>query len=169
MISTNTFWRTVVSGIIATYVMTMIAFLQGGLGLPVIDVGHFLTESFNRVYEADPYSLVMGNLAYYGFGVILALIWVVFLQARMPGNWVIHGVLYGVFISILSALIVSPLVSLAGGDYFGIFYMDTWVPGLVLLAGLIMHLGYGLALTLCLKYAGVNGIGDAPYSQSASG
>ncbi|MDZ7771499.1 MAG: hypothetical protein U5K31_01995 [Balneolaceae bacterium] len=158
MISSGNFWRTVISGLIATFVMTMIAFLQGGVGLPVIDVGHFLTQTFNHVHEGNPYSLLMGNTAYYGFGIILALIWVAFLQQRTPGGWALQGVIYGVLISLLSALVVSPLVSLAGGDSFGILYLDTWVPGLVLLAGLLMHLGYGLSLMICLKVAGVEGV-----------
>lgn len=160
MISSDTFWRTVISGLIATFVMTMIAFLQGGVGLPVIDVGHFLTQTFNEVHQGEPYSLLMGNTAYYGFGIILALAWVAFLHKRMPGNWAVKGIVYGVLISILSAVVVSPLVSLAGGDSFGILYLDTWVPGLVLLAGLVMHLGYGLTLMICLKVAGVEGLGS---------
>lgn len=136
----------------------MIAFLQGGLGLPVIDVGHFLKDSFNLVHEFEPYSMLWGNIAYYIIGMLLALIWVVFLQKRIPGNWFIQGVIYGVIISIVAGLIVSPLVSSSAGESFGIFYLDTWVPGLILLAGLIMHLGYGVVLTLSLKYAGVYGI-----------
>lgn len=158
MMSTNTFWRTVISGFIATFVMTMISFLQGGLGLPVVDVGHIITGSFNDVHVAEPYNIFWGNLAYYIVGVLLALIWVVFLHNRLPGNWFLKGLIYGLIISVVAGLIVSPLVSLAAGDWFGIFYLDTWTPGLILLAGLIMHLGYGIVLLLCLKYAGVNGI-----------
>ena len=45
--SASIFWRTVISGLIATFVMAIIAFLAGGVGLPVIDVGHIMTESFN--------------------------------------------------------------------------------------------------------------------------
>lgn len=158
MVRASTFWRTIISGFIATFVMMMIAFLQGGLGLPVIDVGHFLKESFNLVHDSDPYSMLWGNIAYYIIGMILALIWVVFLQKRIPGNWFIQGVIYGVIISFVAGLIVSPLVSSSAGESFGIFYLDTWVPGLILLAGLIMHLGYGVVLTLSLKMAGVYGI-----------
>lgn len=158
MIRTNVFWRTVIAGFFATFTMTIIAFMQSGLGLPLIDVGHFLKESFNYVHDSDPYSLLLGNTAYFIFGSILALIWVVFLQHRIPGNWFIQGVIYGIMISIVAALLVSPLVSLAAGDTFGLFYYQTWVPGLILLAGLIMHLGYGIVLMLCLKYAGVDGI-----------
>ncbi len=158
MMRSNVFWRTIICGFIATFVMSMIAFLQGGLGLPVIDVGHIIQGSFNEVHVYEPYDIFWGNVAFYIGGILLALIWVVFLHNRIPGNWFVQGVIYGVIISIVAGLIISPLVSLAAGDGFGIFYFDTWTPGLIILAGLIMHLGYGLVLMLCLKYAGVKGI-----------
>lgn len=162
MISSDTFWRTVISGFIATFTMMMVAFLQGGLGLPTIDVGHILKESFNQVHPSAPYTILWGNIAYYIVGVLLALFWVVLLHNRISGNWLIQGILYALFISIIAGLIVAPLVSLAAGDSFGVFYLDTWVPGLVLTAGLTMHLGYGIVLMLCLRFAGVNGIEQLP-------
>ncbi len=158
MISSSTFWRTVISGIFATFVMAMIAFLQGGFGLPTIDVGHILKQSFNFVHVNEPYSIGWGNVAYFVVGIKLALIWVVFLQQRVPGNWLVQGIIYGVLISLVAGLIVGPLASRAAGDDFGLFYANTWVPGLMMLAGIIMHIGYGLTLSLCLKYAGVRGI-----------
>jgi hypothetical protein len=151
--NSGTFWRTVISGFIATFVMAMIAFLQGGFGLPVIDVGHILKQSFNQVHEFEPYSILWGNIAYFIVGILLALIWVVFFKDRIPGNWFIQGIIYGIMITLIAALVVAPLASLAAGDSFGIFYTNTWMPDLILLAGLIMHLGYGIVLTLCLNYA----------------
>ena len=50
MFSANTFIRTVISGFIATFVMAMTAFIQGGLGLPVVDIGHIITGTFNQVH-----------------------------------------------------------------------------------------------------------------------
>ncbi len=158
MISSNVFWRTVIAGLIATFVMTMIGFVQAGLGLPPIDIGHLLKESFNHAHQFESYSIFWGNAAYNIIGVILALIWVVFLHHRIPGNWLVKGLIYGVIISIVAGVVVSPLVSLAAGEPFGVFYFKTWIPGLILLAGLVMHLGYGVVLMLCLKYAGVSGI-----------
>lgn len=151
----STFWRTVIAGSIATFVMTMIAFLQSSIGLPVIDVGHILTESFNHIHESEPYSIIWGNMAYNITGVLLALIWVAFLKDKMPGNLLVQGILYGVLVSIVAGGLVSPFVSQAAGEGFGFFYTDTWVPGKVLLAGLLMHLGYGLTLMITLKIAGI--------------
>ncbi len=38
-ISGEQFWKTVIAGLIANYVMTMTGFWQSGLGLAAIDVG----------------------------------------------------------------------------------------------------------------------------------
>lgn len=153
MIHSSTFWRTVISGFIATFTMMIIAFLLGGFGLPVIDVGYILQEIFNHIHQHDPYSIAWGNAAYFIIGIIVALIWIVFLDHRIPGNWLVRGLLYGVIISIVAGLIVSPLFTMAGGEPFGIFYSDTWFPLMTLLSGLIMHLGYGMVLLLCLKFS----------------
>lgn len=158
MIHSDTFWRTVVSGFIATYVMSMIAFTQGGIGLPVLDIGHFLTESFNYMHDDNPYSILWGNAAYFIMGIILAFVWVVFLNHRIPGNWFVQAIIYGAIISVIAGLIVSPLVSLSAGESFGLFYSDTWAPGIILLAGLTIHLGYAITLMLCLRVAGVKGL-----------
>lgn len=158
MITSTTFWRTLICGFIATFVMTMISFFQGGFGLPAIDIGYILQASFNHVHQSDAYSLFWGNTAYYIGGILMALIWVVFLEVRIPGNWFIQGIIYGIIISIVAGLAIAPIVSSAAGESFGIFYTDTWVPGLILLAGIVMHVGYGITLTFCLKYAGVEGV-----------
>jgi len=158
--SASTFWRTVICGMIATFIMTMVSFIQAGIGLPAIDLGHILKTSFNHVHAGEPYTLVWGNAAFNVGGILMALIWVSFLQNRIPGNWIIQGAIYGVIISVMVGLIVAPVVSLAAGDSFGIFYMDTWAPGLILLSGLVMHISYGLTLSLSLKVAGVDGLGS---------
>lgn len=156
MISSTTFWRTVVCGLIATFTMTMVSFLQGGIGLPAIDIGHILKETFNHVHGREVYSLIWGNAAFNVGGVLMALFWVVFLQNRIPGNWIIQGIIYGILISIAAGLVISPLFARAAGETFGIFYTDTWIPGKILVAGILMHLAYGVTLSLCLKVAGVD-------------
>lgn len=136
----------------------MVSFLQGGIGLPAIDIGHILKETFNHVHGAEVYSLIWGNAAFNAGGILMALLWVIFIQNRIPGNWFLQGIVYGILISIVAGLIISPLFARAAGETFGIFYMDTWIPGLIILAGIVMLLAYGITLTLCLKIAGVEGL-----------
>jgi len=154
--SASIFSRTVICGFIATFAMAMVAFLQSGIGLPVIDVGHILNASFNEIHGSKAYHIFFGNLAFNIGGILLALVWVVYLQKRIPGNWLIQGLIFGVLISIFAGLIVSPFVSAAAGEPFGIFYSNTWVPGKFIFAGLLMHVVYGVVLTQSLKVAGVN-------------
>lgn len=156
MMTSSTFWRTVISGLIATFVMAMISFLQGGIGLPAIDIGHILKQTFNHVHGQEVYSLMWGNAAFNIGGILMALFWVAFLQKRIPGNWFIQGIIYGILITLFAGLVISPLFARAAGETFGIFYLNTWVPGLLMLAGVVMHIGYGVTLSICLKVAGVN-------------
>lgn len=158
MMTSNIFWRTVISGLIATFVMAMTSFLQGGIGLPPIDIGHILKETFNYVHGEQVYSLMWGNAAFNIGGILMALVWVSFLQKRIPGNWLIQGIILGILISLLAGLVISPLFARAAGETFGIFYLNTWIPGLIILSGIVMHLSYALTLTLCLKVARVESI-----------
>ena len=153
MTQSYSFWETVICGFIATFIMSMVSFLLGGFGLPIIDVGYILQEIFNHVHQHDPYTISWGNAAYYFGGILLALFWVAFLDDRISGNWFIKGILYGVIITVVAGLLISPIVSLAGGEPFGIFYTDTWYPLLTTLAGLVMHIAYGISLLLCLTYS----------------
>lgn len=155
--SSSIFFRTSISGLIATFAMAMVAFILGGIGFPVIDVGFILTESFNHALPGDPYSIIFGNLAYNVGGALLALSWVAFFQHKVPGNLFIQGLIFGITISILAGLVISPFVSLSAGESFGVFYSNTWVPGKILFAGLFMHLAYAYTLLLCLKVADVKG------------
>lgn len=154
--SSNTFIKTVISGFIATFTMAMVSFLQGGIGLPAIDIGHILKETFNHVHGYEVYTLIWGNAAFNIGGILMALIWVAFLQKRIPGNWLIQGILYGILITLVAGLVISPLFARAAGETFGIFYLNTWIPGLLILAGILMHVTYGVILTLSLKVAGVD-------------
>jgi len=106
-----------------------------------------LTPSFNT---DAPYTLVVGNLAHFANGVILALIWVAFLQERVPGNWIVHGLVYALITQLGAWVIVAPM---AFG--VGLFFKNTPAPGLMMLATLTVHIAYGLSLMLSLKLAGV--------------
>lgn len=104
----------------------------------------------------EPYSIFWGNMAYNVVGVFLALMWVVFFLNRIPGNWVVKGIIYSIILSVIAGLVVSPLAMLAAGDTVGIFYYDTWFPGRIILAGLILHLSYEIVLLMCLNITGIN-------------
>lgn len=146
----QTFGVTVVAGVVATFVMTMTGFWQAGLGLPPVDVGAMLAGSMNGAHaDGQPYGLVAGNLAHFANGVVLALIFVAFLQQRLPGGWLLQGLAYAVLTTLAAALVVVPLAAGAG-----IFFTNTPMPGQMTLASTVVHLAYGISLTLALEAAG---------------
>ena len=79
------FWKTVVAGLIATFVMTMTGFWQTGLGLAAIDVGAMITGSMTAVHPDAPYTFVAGNLVHFANGIVLALLWWRFSKSAFPG------------------------------------------------------------------------------------
>ncbi len=144
------FLKTVFSGLIANYVMTMTGFWQSGLGIAAIDIGAMITGSMTAAHPDAPYGLVAGNLVHFANGVILALIWVAFLQRRVPGNWIVHGLVYALITQLAAWVVVAPL---AFG--VGLFFTNTPAPGPMMLATAVPHVAYGLSLTLSLHVAGV--------------
>jgi len=104
----NTFFQTVVAGLIATFVMTLTGFWQSGLGLPAMDVGAMLTGSMTAAHPDVPYSLVAGNLVHLFNGIVLALVWVAFLKHRVPGNWIVQGAVYTVLTTLAAVMVVVP-------------------------------------------------------------
>ena len=144
------FWKTIIAGMIASYVMTMTGFWQSGLGLEAIDVGAMITRSMTATHPDTPYPLVAGNIAHFANGVILALIWVAFLQQRVPGNWIVQGLVYALLTTLGAWVVVAPL---AFG--VGLFFTNTPAPAQMMLATLVVHVAYGLSLTLSLRLAGV--------------
>ena len=137
-ISGEQFWKTVVAGLIAKYVMTMTGFWQSGLGLAAIDIGAMNTGSMTAAHPDAPYTLLAGNLAHFANGVILALIWVAFLQERVPGNWIVQGLVYALITQLAAWVIVAPLAFGAG-----LFFTNTPAPGWMMLSTLVVHIAYG--------------------------
>lgn len=147
---TDVFWKTVVVGLIATFTMTLTGFWQGGVGLARMDVGAMLAANMTAAHPDAPYSLTAGNLAHFALGVLMALAWVAFLKARIPGNWFVHGFVFAVLTATAAAGVIVPLVAGAG-----LFFSRAPAPGLMLLSDLVAHLGYAFPLMLGLELAGV--------------
>lgn len=139
------FWIVVVAGILASYVMTVTAAWQAGLGLNAMDPSRLMVTSLNRAHSDAPYGIAFGHLYHYLNGVAFALLYYVLFRAWLPGNWLIRGVLYGVIAFLLAAGVVSPL---ATGS--GIFFSNTPEPFLMMASSLVPHLAFGVALTFGL-------------------
>lgn len=149
-LSPRAFWKTVLAGAIATFVMTVTGFWQSGLGLPPIDVGAMLAQNMTAAHPEQPYGLQAGNLVHALNGILLALLWVVFGRPYVRAHWFIEGIVYGLITTLAAAVVVVPLVAGAG-----LFFSNTPAPVMMTLASLSIHLAYSLTLTLSLTIAGV--------------
>lgn len=139
-----------VSGLLATFVMMLIGFWQAGIGLNAIDMGVMLAGSMTATHPELPYGLWVGNVAHFGVGVLLAFIYAAFLQASMPGGWLVRGVSYAIVVELVATVIVLPLVTRTG-----VFFLNTDEPGMMMISTFVPHLFYGVSLTLAMKVAGL--------------
>ena len=146
----SVFWRTIIAGVVATFVMTMTGFWQHGVGIRPMDFGAYLTASMNSAHPDAVYGMYAGNAAHFALGVVFALLWVALFRQYVPGSWLVHGLSYGVALAFVAALIGFPLFADTG-----VFFMRARAPGAMMLATFVMHLAYGFALTLGLEIAGI--------------
>jgi uncharacterized membrane protein YagU involved in acid resistance len=99
--------------------------------------------------------VVVGWLAHFMIGTILALIYVsLFLQKLSWAPW-IKGAIYGLFPWFLAQVMVNPMMGA------GVFAMNTPAPMMMVMGSLIGHLVYGAVVGL------VYGAGRAPIGQTA--
>jgi uncharacterized membrane protein YagU involved in acid resistance len=148
--SPSVFWKTIIAGVVATFVMTMTGFWQHGIGIRPVDIGAMLTANMTSAHPGTPYSLVAGNLAHLANGVILAFLWVAIFRQYVPGSWLVHGFVYGVALALAASVVYFPLIA-----DVGVFFSGTSAPGAMLLASTIVYLAYGFALALSLEVAGI--------------
>lgn len=146
--------RVMVAGLIATFVMTMIGMWNPALGLPKLDVGAIMTASMNGppVNGAEPaYSIAWGQAVHFANGVILALIYAIWLHDRLPGGVIVKGAIYGVITSIAAWLIVVPIATAAAGQPSGLFMVNAPDTPIRLIASLIGHVAYGITLVIGIQ------------------
>lgn len=145
VLDSRRFWIVTVSGILASYVLSVVAVWQAGLGLQPMDPSGLMMNSLNRAHSEPVYGIVVGHLYHYLNGIALALIYYVLFRAWLPGGWFVRGLLYGILVFLAADIMVSPL---ATGS--GIFFSNTPTPLLTTASSLVPHLAFGVALTFCL-------------------
>src|SRR5439155_1662991 len=84
--------------------MTMTGFWQHGVGIRTVDVGALLATNMTSSHPEMPYHLFAGSLAHFANGVLLALLWVAFVRRYVPGSWLLHGIAYGVLLTVVAEL-----------------------------------------------------------------
>lgn len=119
----------VVGGLVATAVMTAMTFLARAMGFPPMNIAAMLGSVMGG-------SLLLGWLAHFMIGTVLAVVYGAFLATRLPGPGFVRGALYGLLPWIVAGLAVMPMM---GAGLFG------GSPGAAV-RSLVSHLVYGAVL-----------------------
>ena len=127
---TQLIWtRAVIGGLVATAAMTVLMLMAPAMGLPPMNIGAMLGSVMGG-------SLVLGWMAHFVIGTVLAIIYAAFFAARLPGPGYLRGALYGLLPWIAAQIVVMPMMGagLFGGSFGGAF------------GSLMGHLVYGAVL-----------------------
>jgi len=117
------------SGIIATAVMSALIFISPSLGFPRMPVWEILANAFGI-------PVLAGWIIHFLIGILLAGIYILFFKKRLPGNYVLKGMIFSLF-----PFFLAQVFSLFGGK----------ISLILTLRSLIGHLVYGFVLGLTTK------------------
>ena len=117
------------SGIIATAVMSALIFISHSLGFPRMPVWEILANAFGI-------PVLAGWIIHFLIGILLAGIYTLFFKKRLPGNYVLKGMIFSLF-----PFFLAQVFSLFGGK----------ISLILTLGSLIGHLVYGFVLGLTTK------------------
>jgi uncharacterized membrane protein YagU involved in acid resistance len=143
------FRRAVLAGIAGTAVMTLMTVMAGAMGMEM-DIPGMLSG-----FMGTP--VVVGWIAHFMIGTILALIYAAAFAAWLPGAPWLRGAVYGVFPFLLAQLAVMPVMGM------GVF--TSGAPNALMMVGgsFMGHLVYGAIVGALYRPAGgVPVMGRAP-------
>lgn len=121
--------RAVVAGLFGTAVMTMLMLMAPAMRLPPMNIGAMLGSVMGG-------SLVLGWMAHFVIGMVLAIVYAALFATRLPGPGFVRGALYGLIPWIVAQLAVMPMMGAgAFGGSFGAAF-----------GSLMGHLVYGAVL-----------------------
>ena len=97
------FGKAIVAGLVGTLIMTMVMLMAPLMGFPPMPIGKMLAD-FMGFPEA------FGWIAHFMIGTVLAVAYAIIFAARLPGNGVVRGALYGLLPWLLSQIMVNPMM-----------------------------------------------------------
>ena len=130
---TNNMTKTVIAGLAATAVMTMIMIMAPMMGMPEMNIGKMLGE-----FMGVP--TVVGWLAHFMIGVVLAIIFARMFFSRLPGSPVVKGLLFGMIPWFVAQVMMNPMMGA------GVFASNTPAPMMMVMGSLLGHVVYGAVL-----------------------
>lgn len=133
MMQTNNVTKTIIAGLAATAVMTMVMIMAPMMGMPEMNIGKMLGE-----FMGVP--VVVGWLAHFMIGVVLAFVFAFVFFSRLPGSPVVRGMLFGLIPWLVAQVVMNPMMGA------GVFASNTPAPMMMVMGSLLGHLVYGAVL-----------------------
>lgn len=125
--------RTLLAGLAATLVMTVIMLMAPAMGLPPMNVGAMLGSVMGG-------SLILGWMGHFLIGAGLAVGYAALFAERLPGSPMLRGAIFSLLPWLMAQVIVMPMMGM------GLFSGSISAAG----GSLIGHVVYGLVLGLVL-------------------
>jgi len=123
------------AGIAGTIVMTLFAATAPLMGMPEMNIPKMLAGFMG-------FPTVVGWLAHFMIGTILALAYAFVLISKLPGKPVVRGILFGLIPWFMAQILVNPMMGA------GVFAVNTPAPMLMVAGSLMGHVVYGAIVGL---------------------
>ncbi len=130
----------IISGVMATYGLLVMALWSHRLGLPRLDFAKVMTKlTFAESFEGREPPYFAGHALIYMNGTFFALIYATVVAQYLPGPPLMQGVLWGIILYFASCLFYVPLY-LREGFFVSHVHPRAWI------SSAIVHGVYGLIL-----------------------
>lgn len=125
-------------GLIATTAMTLLMLLAPMMGMPNMPIGEMLADFMHIPF-------VLGWIAHFMVGTILAAIHEIVWKKRLPAGAVVNGMIFSLIPFFVAQIMVMPMMGA------GFFSMNTPAPMMMVMGSLMGHLVYGAVLGAVTK------------------
>ena len=141
--STYDFWRAVIAGFFATYVMTVAAAWQHAIGIHPHDPAAFMAQSLDPLGSGRGWA--WGSFYHYMNGLALALVYARWIHGRLSFHPLVLANLYGLGLVVVAMGILAPLLA---PEQVGFFALKTDHALNFTLGSILAHAAYGTTLGL---------------------
>ncbi len=130
---TRSLGKAIVAGLTATAAMTLLMVMAPKIGMPKMDIGAMLASKMGGVPA-------LGWAAHFMIGIVLALVYALAFQRRLPGAGFVRGAVFALVPWLVAQLVVMPMmgmglfsgsVAMAGGSLMGHLVYGTVLGGIL--------------------------------------
>ena len=132
--------RVAIAGAAGALAMAVASYVFNAMGIPMVDFGRLIATKILRYHS---HRTRLGLALHLLNGVILALIYALFIVNVLPGAYWVRGLIYGTGLWLLMMVVVLPLI---GDGFFGWRTSRSMIP-----SALAVHLLYGIILGFAVR------------------